>query len=150
MDKKDAKERAAEKDYYGNGIILSPAKTSLLHVSNLVGVGLGCSIDMIDQNLNLFDKMEQARRDFYLQNQANKKKGNEPSSPGPTDTWDAMLSKLRSEDDHSDADLEMDYYGHLKKIFSSGNKKGSGSPGFNCLKHTISIGGIKKKGKKKS
>lgn len=53
MDKKDAKiedlakERAAKKDNYGNSKNFSLEKNTSLSMSELIGVDLGCSLDML-------------------------------------------------------------------------------------------------------
>nr|XP_020184312.1 golgin subfamily A member 6-like protein 22 [Aegilops tauschii subsp. strangulata] len=63
-----AKIRAEERDNYGKNSDLVPTDASLLHISSLVGIDLGCSIEMIDKNLEIINKMEIARRELYLQN----------------------------------------------------------------------------------
>ena len=90
-------------------------------MANSVGVDLRCTIDMVNQNLDQIANMEQARRDIYLQSLKNKeeKRGELFKS---IDIGDADLEDLCSEADHSDVELELDYYDNLKKIFSS-NKK---------------------------
>ena len=88
-----------------------------------IGVDLGCTIDMVNQNLDHIANMEQARRDLYLhtiKNQEGETKIN--SSPSHIDIGDVVLEELSSRDDHSDTELELDYYDNLKKIFSSNRK----------------------------
>ena len=53
---------------YGKNLDLNCANPSLLHLSSLVGIDLGCSIDMIDKNLEIIRKMEIPRREIYFQN----------------------------------------------------------------------------------
>lgn len=105
-----AKERAADKDNYGKKDVLSPKRISLLDMSSRLGVDLGCSIEMVNHNIDLIDNMEQARRDIYLQSLINNKKDRETSSPDPIDTGDAILEELCSDQDHSDTEVEVDYY----------------------------------------
>jgi hypothetical protein len=83
-----------------------------------------------------------------VQNIANKNKKQDPGSPGPIDTRDADINELCSEDDHSNAKVEFDYFDHLNIIFSSERKKGGGSLVIGCVKHTVSIGGIKDRTRK--
>lgn len=56
-----AKERAAD------------SEPSLLHMPDLVGIDLGCSIDMVEHNLDVINKMEQSKKDFYFYNINNRK-----------------------------------------------------------------------------
>ena len=51
-----------------------------------------------------------------------KRERKDKSSSSLIDIGDADLEDLCSEADHSDVELELDYYDNLKKIFSS-NKK---------------------------
>ena len=67
--------------------------------------------------------MEQLRKDFYIQNIADKKDIQEPSSPGPVDTGGTDIPKLCSDNDHLDAEVEEDYHDHLKNIFLVEGKK---------------------------
>lgn len=98
----------------------------------------------VDQNLNLIANMELARRDMYLQKIATKNDKKEDSSPGPIDTGDALLQELCSNEDHSNAEIETNYYGHLKKIFSSSPKWKKGTPGKTSGRYPVSIGGLGK------
>ena len=41
----------------------------------MVGIDLGCSIYMIDKNLDIIKKLEEARRDMYFQNIKTKNDG---------------------------------------------------------------------------
>lgn len=66
-----AKIRAEERDNYGMASDPNIPNPSLLHMSSLVGIELGCSIDMIDKNIEAIRKMEIARKEFYLNNIAN-------------------------------------------------------------------------------
>lgn len=119
LDKKDVKikdlamERDAEKDNYGNYNTHDPFDPTLFHMSSMVGIDLGCSIAMIDQNPYLISKMEQSRKYFYHQNIANRENKDEPSSPDPIGTGNAELDELCSRDDHSDTEVEMGYYDQL-------------------------------------
>lgn len=155
LDKKDskiedlAKERAADKDNYGKNELLSAERISLFDMSSRVGIDLGCSIEMINQNIDLVASMEQARRDIYLQSLNIQKNIDEPSSSNQIDIGDAVLEELCSDQDHSDVEMEMDYYDNLKKIFSSNKKVRGGSPTNSCGKHTISIGGLARRKYKK-
>ena len=63
-----AKSRAEERDNYGKNSELVIADASLLHIGSLVGIDLGCSIEMIDKNIDIINKMEIARRELYFQN----------------------------------------------------------------------------------
>lgn len=65
--------------------LTSLSKSSRLHRSDLVGIDLGCSIKMVYHNLNIISKMEQVRKDFYIQNIVNENSVHEPNSPGPID-----------------------------------------------------------------
>lgn len=118
-----AKGRAAERDNYGNDSDSSNSNASLLKLCALVGINLGCSIDMVEHNLDIIKNMEQSRKDFFQQNIASKNNIHEPSSPGTIDIGDADLKDLCSENEHFDAELEEDYFDHLKNIFSSGKKR---------------------------
>lgn len=71
-----AKERAPAKDNYGMDTDPSSSIVSLLHMSALVEVDFGkygCSIEIVDRNLDIIKKMKQVRKDFFLQNIVNKK-----------------------------------------------------------------------------
>lgn len=105
-----AKERVADKNAYGNSSY-SPStndKFSLLHMYDVVGIDLGCSIEMVEHNLEIIEKMEQVRKDFYIQNIADKKDIQEPSSLGPIGTGGTDISELCSDNDHSDAEVDSD------------------------------------------
>lgn len=117
-----AKERVAAKDDYGINYELSAHNFSLLFMADRIGIDLGCSIGLINQNLDIIAKMEQSRKDFYIQNIANKGKKEEDQKTSLIDTGDVDLKELCSDEDHSDAEMEMDYFAHLQKIFSSGKK----------------------------
>ena len=66
------------------------------------------------------------------------------------DTGDITLKELCSDEDHPDAEIEMDYYSHPKNIFTSGKKNSSGSCGITSVNPTIHIGDEKgRKGKKR-
>lgn len=110
-----AKERAAAKDDYGMNFELSSHNSSLLFMADKIGVDLGCSIGMINQNLDIIAKMEQSRKDFYFQNIANKPKKDEDKKTNLIDTGEVSLKELCSNEDHSDAEIEMDYFAHLQK-----------------------------------
>ena len=122
LDKKDAriedlaKERAADKDNYGKSSTISDERVYLFKMVKNVCVELGCTIDLVNQNLELISNMEQARRNLYLQNIKNQEEEERTkSSPSPIDIGDAVLEDLCLGDDHSDAELELDYYDNLEK-----------------------------------
>lgn len=148
LDKKDAriedlaKERAADKDNYGKSSTISDERVYLFKMVKNVCVELGCTIDLVNQNLELISNMEQARRNLYLQNIKNQEEEERTkSSPSPIDIGDAVLEDLCSGDDHSDAELELDYYDNLEKIFSSNRKVKIGTSANSVGKHAISIWG---------
>ena len=62
-----AKIRAEERDNYGKDSISEFANPSLLEISSMVGIDLGCSIDMIEKNVDIINKMEKARKEIYFQ-----------------------------------------------------------------------------------
>ena len=68
-----AKIRAEEIDNYGKNLDAEFAESSLLRISSVVGIDSGCSIDMIDRNLDIIKKMEMARKEMYFQNIQNDK-----------------------------------------------------------------------------
>lgn len=145
-----AKERVAAKDNYGNSFESLHDNSSLLFMADKVGIDLGCTIQMIDHNLDIIRKMEQSRHDFYNQ-QMNKEEASKTDIDiNLIDVGDVDIKDLCSDDDHSDSNLEMDYYSHLKNIFASGRKNSSGSPGMSCGKSTVKIGGYKRRKKKKT
>lgn len=75
---------------------------------------LGCSTEMIDHNLDIIQKMEQARKDFFFRDIANKEKKRgkyKMGSPGPIDTGDVALNELYSDDEHANTELEKDHFG---------------------------------------
>lgn len=53
-----AKIRAEERDNYGKTPNPNTPNPSLLHMTSLVGIDNGCSIDMIDKNVEAIRKME--------------------------------------------------------------------------------------------
>ena len=129
LDKKDAriedlaKERATDKDNYGKSPTILDERISLFDMAKNVGVELGCTIDLVNQNLDLIANMEQARRDIYLQNSINKnREEKKDDSPSLIDIGDVELEDLCSGGENSEGDIEIEYYDKLKKIFSS-NKK---------------------------
>ena len=65
------------------------------------------------------------------------------------DIGDADLKELCSDEDHSDAELEMDHFTHLKNFFTKTKKTNSNSPGYSCGKTAGVIGGKKKTHKNK-
>ena len=136
MDKQDvkieelAKQRAVDKNNYGKTHISDEESSSLLFMANKIGIDLGCTIYMVNQNLEIIERMEQSRKDFYFTHLKQKETvvQNEISL---IDTGDLSLKELCSDGDHSDAEMEMDYYAHLKNIFATGKKNNNiGSPGF--------------------
>lgn len=48
--------RAEEIDNYGKSVNPSTSNPSLLHMTSLVGIDLGCSIEMIDKNIEVIQK----------------------------------------------------------------------------------------------
>ena len=74
-----------------------------------VGVELGCTIDLVNQNIDLIVNMEQTRRELYLQNIKNQEGETKiNSSPSSIDIGDVVLEELCTEDGHSDTELELD------------------------------------------
>lgn len=64
---------------------------------------------MVEHNLQLIEKMEQARKDFYFQKLVGVEIDNDLSSPSPIDIGDADLSELCSDGENSEAEMECDY-----------------------------------------
>lgn len=63
-------------------------------MSDMVGIDIGCSIEMVERNIDIIHKMEQPRKDFFIQNIVNKNNTLQPSSPGPIDIGNADISTL--------------------------------------------------------
>ena len=137
-----AKERAAAKDNYGKNHDLNCHDASLLFMADKIGIDLGCSINMVESNLDIIAKMEQCRKEFYLQHICQKKEeeGHHDGS-NLIDIGDVDLKELCSDEDHSDAELEMDHFTHLKNFFSRTRKTSLNSPGFSCGKIASVLGG---------
>lgn len=57
--------RGEERYNYGKNADPYAVNSSLLHMTSLVGIDLGCSIEMIDKNMKVIQKMEIARKEFY-------------------------------------------------------------------------------------
>ena len=95
-----AKERAAAKDNYGNSFESLHDNSSLLFMADKVGIDLGCTIDMIDHNLDIIRKMEQSRHDFYNQ-QMNKEEASKTDIDIELiEVGDVNIKDLCSDDDH--------------------------------------------------
>ena len=92
--------------------------------------------------------MEQFRKDFFQTHIIQKNDFLETKESNLIDTGDVSIRELCSDDDRSDAELEMDYFSHLKNIFTSGKQGSNGSPGLTCVKPVVSIGGTKYRGKR--
>lgn len=73
---------------------------------------------------------------------------NTPRSLPPIEIGDASIRELCSDEDHSNAEVEEDYFGQLKKLFSSSKNNRNKSPVLGCVKKVVSIGGSKKGNKK--
>ena len=71
MDKQDvqiedlAKQRAADNNKYGKIYNPDEGNSSLLFMDDKIGIDLGWPSDMVNQNLEIIEKMEQSRKDFY-------------------------------------------------------------------------------------
>ena len=125
----------------------------------MVGIDLGCSIDMIDKKLDIINKMEKARRDIYFQNIKREKKDEEKKSgeiveecrdtPVYINNGDVDIDGLCTDLDHSDAEIEEQQYKNLKGMFSGKKGGKKSSPALSCVKQSIGIGVLRrKKGKK--
>ena len=62
-----AKIRAEERDNYGKDSVPEFVNPSLLQISSMVGIDLGCSIDLIEKNIDIINKMDKARIEIYFQ-----------------------------------------------------------------------------------
>lgn len=61
-----AKEWAAAKNNYGESSLDDfPNNNSLMHLTSLVGIGLGCSIETIEHNLDIIRQLEIARKNIF-------------------------------------------------------------------------------------
>ena len=61
--------------------------------------------------------MEQSRKDFYYTHLKQKEEVPVQKEILLIDTGDTTLKELYSDEDHLDAEIEIDYYSHLKNIF---------------------------------
>lgn len=58
-----AKSRVEARDNYGNNTDPSTSENdSLMHMTSLIGIDPGCSIEMIDKNIAMIQKMEKVRK----------------------------------------------------------------------------------------
>lgn len=90
-----AKERSRVKDLkWDRGMnmeipsVVNSSNISLGQISSVLGVNLGCSLETIDQNIELIKNLEQARINLFIeeqkrQNQVTKNKGVDQSNPVP-------------------------------------------------------------------
>lgn len=62
------KEMVAAKDNCGNRLDPNCPNASLLHLTCLVGIDHGCSIDMVEHNVDMTKKMKHARVDLFQKN----------------------------------------------------------------------------------
>ena len=152
-----AKLRAEERDNYGMSTYPNVVNPSFLHISSLIGIDLGCSIEMVEKNLEAINKMEIARRELYLQNikkeremgvKNDETQRNPPDTPVLIDTGDLTIEELCSDLENSDADMEEEHYKHLRAIFSGRKNRKEGSPAMSGGKQSIEVA-VLKKGRKK-
>ena len=154
-----AKIRAEERDNYGKDSVFEFANPSLLQISSMVGIDLGCSVDMIAKNVDIINKMERARREIYFQSVKREnidevgetKREMEEGSDTPVyiNTGDMNVDELCSDLEHSDADIEEQQYKNLKGFFSGRKGARKSSPALSCVKQSVGIGVLRrKKGKK--
>ncbi|XBI13318.1 hypothetical protein VPH35_140065 [Triticum aestivum] len=144
-----AKERAAAKDNYGKFQNLNCHDISLLDMADKIGIDLGCSINMIESNLDIIARMEQCRKEFYLQHICKtKEEEGQLGEPNLIDIGAVDLKEICSGDENSDAELEMDHFTHLKRFFARTKKNSLNSPGFSCGKTASIIWRRKKKTQK--
>ena len=155
-----AKSRAEERDNYGKNSELAFDDASLLHISALVGIDLGCSIEMIDKNTEIINKMEVARRELYFQNIKREKSGksgeeceendkSEKDVPVYINTGDITLEELCSDYEHSDVDIEEQQMKKLRGMFSGGKIGRKRSPALDCVKQSLGIGVLRRRKKDK-
>ena len=143
-----AKERAAAKDNYGNSDdldIFTCSNITLAAMASAVGIDLGCSMEMIDTNIDIMRNLEQARQDIMKQNLVNDKLEVLISSPVHIDTGDADLEEFYSDKEDDALDMHDLEYAELRKIFSAKKKWKSSSTAMSCVK----IAGLKSTHKKK-
>ena len=130
-----AKERAAAKDNYGNSDdldVFNSSNISLAAMASMVGIDLGCSIEMIETNLDIMRDLEQARVDIIKNNLKHHGGEMEPSSSVHIDTGDAELEELCS-DQENDIENDLDF-NELRQIFSAKKKWVSSSSALGCVK----------------
>ena len=144
-----AKERAAAKDDYGNSDdnlnVLNQSNITLSDMAHLVGIDLGCSLDMVETNLEIMRKLEKVRYDLMIQaSKNNNETANEQSSPVRIDTGDAAIEELCLDGDNSDLDIEEACFEKLKQVFSTKKTWNNNSPISSCAKIVVSG---RKKGK---
>ena len=117
-----ARERAAAKDNYGNfdnlDVFNFPNNT-LADMASMVGIDLGCSLDMIDTNLEIMRNLEQARRDVFRQNLKDNVVDMTSSSPVHIDTGDVDIEELLSNQENEKTDTEGLCFDDLRHIFSA-------------------------------
>ena len=87
-----------------------------------VDVELGCTIDLVNQNIDLIVNMEHTRRELYLQNIKNQEGETKiNSSPSSIDIGDVVLEELCTEAGHSATELELDSITFLEEEIFFGN-----------------------------
>ena len=145
-----AKERAAAKNNYGNSDdldVFTCSNLTLATMASAVGIDLGCSLEMINTNIDIMRILEQARQDIMNQVIANDKVEEIPSSPVHIDTGDADLDDLCSDGENDAIGIHDLGYAELRQIFSAKKKWKSSPTAMSCVK----IAGFKpnknKKGK---
>ena len=122
---------------------------------------MGCSIEMIDKNIEIINRMEIARRELYFQNIKREESGktgeeckeegdNKKEVPTYINTGDITLEELCSDYDHSDVDIEEQQMKKLRGMFSGGKSGRKRSPALDCVKQSVGIGvlQIRRKGRR--
>lgn len=72
-----------------------------------------------------------------------------PSTPVQIEAGDAILEGLCSDWEHSDAELEEEKFEKVRKKISGGKMNRDSSPIMNYVKHSVSIGPLKRRGRRK-
>ena len=88
-------------------------------MASMVGIDLGCSIDMVDNNLEIMRNLEQARQDMMRQNLNDSVQEMTHSSPVHIDTGDADLEEFCSDTESENFDNTEVCFDDLRQIFSA-------------------------------
>ena len=78
-----------------------------------IGIDVGCTLDMIENNVELMKKLEVARLDMYISKERDSNKENTFCSPSIIDTGDAYLNELLSNGENYKASMEEKYLNKL-------------------------------------